>query len=331
LQPFDRLTPRGQVGRLRALARVALEHYDDHDESGDRGEPRVSLLKQTFNTMFRVVDHRGHKTALRVGARDRIHPPETEAVETAWLTALRAESEVVAPLPIANRSGSFMTTVADPAVPEARTCVRFEWARGRRLGETMNATLTRDLGRLAAQLHAHGAAFEGGCGQPILVGNRALGFMLRDLIPRDDPEYGTLLAEALDRCQASIDALWAHPPHPPHILHGDLHRNNVLVWRGRLTPVDFQDLLWGFEIQDVSITVSSFDSYPDPDALAAAFRAGYAELRPWPADDAILLGTLVAARHLSVLNLGYNLRRPGFEGFRAAHARWVRDWMRSSS
>jgi Ser/Thr protein kinase RdoA (MazF antagonist) len=330
LQPFERLTPRGQIGRLRALANRALEQYDDHDQAGDGDPPRVSLLKQTFNTMFRVVDDRGHKTALRVGARERIHPPETEAVETAWLTALRAQSSVVTALPIANREGSFVTTVESPGVPEARTCVRFEWARGHRLGETMDDEGAAAVGRLLAQLHAHGAAFEGGRALPILTGEHALLFVLPDLIPRDDPVYGTVLGEALDRCQAAIDGLWAHPPHPPHILHGDLHPNNILVWRRHLTPVDFQDLLWGFEIQDVSITLMSFEWYPDSDALAAACRAGYEELRPWPVDDASLLGTLIAARHLSVLNLGYNLRRPGFERSVAVHAGWIRDWMRGS-
>jgi Ser/Thr protein kinase RdoA (MazF antagonist) len=330
LQPFDRLTPRGQVGRLRALACVALEHYDDCDESRDGGRPRVSLLKQTFNTLFRVVDDRGRKTALRVGARDRIHPPETEAVETAWLTALRAETGIDAPLPIANREGSFVTTVEAAGVPEARTCVRFEWARGRRLSETMNDAGAEAVGRLLAQLHAHGATFDGGRRQPVLIGDRALGFTLPDLIPRNDPVDGTMLGEALDRCQSAIDALWARPPHPPHILHGDLHPNNVLVWRGHLTPIDFQDLLWGFEIQDVSITTSSFEWYPDSAALAASFRAGYEQLRAWPAEDDALLGTLIAARHLSVLNLGYNLRRPGFERFRTGHAEWIRDWMRAS-
>jgi len=323
MQPFDSLTPRGQIGRLRALARIALAEYP----LGEAGAPRVSLLKQTFNTMFRVVDDRGHKAALRVGARDRIHPPQTESVETAWLTALRAETHIDAPLPMANRSGAYVTTAEMADVPEARTCVLFEWARGRRLSERLTSAHAHAIGRLLAELHEHGAQFQGGRAQPILIGDRALGFVLRDLVPRNDPVYGTTFAEAIDRTQAAIDALWAHPPHPPHILHGDLHPNNILVWRGRLTPVDFQDLLWGFEIQDVSMTIMSFEYHTDPAALAAAFRAGYAQLRPWPASDVALLDTLVAARHLSVLNLGYNVRRPGFDRFLAIHAEWLRAWM----
>lgn len=121
--------------RLARLARVALERYG-------LGDARVSLLKRTFNTLFRVVDRDGNKTAMRVGARERIHTDETEAVEIAWLTALRAETDIEAPLPIVNRSGSFLTAAAAPGVPEPRVCVLFGWVWGRRLGETASPRST---------------------------------------------------------------------------------------------------------------------------------------------------------------------------------------------
>src|SRR5205823_2684110 len=109
--------------------------------------------------------------------------------------------------------------------------VLFEWARGRRLGETMSLDYADATGRLLAALHEHGAQFDGGRVQPILVGDRALSFVVDDLVPRDGPVWGTLLAEAIDRAQTAIDGLWARPPHAPHILHGDLHPNNIMVWR----------------------------------------------------------------------------------------------------
>lgn len=317
---FDSLTARGQTQRLARLARVALEHYG-------LGDARVSLLKRTFNTLFRVVDSDGNKFALRVGASERIHTDETEAVETAWLTAIRAETEIDAPLPIANRSGSFVTAAGAPGVPEPRTCVLFEWARGRPLGEALDLQRTEQAGALLARLHEHGAAFEGGRRQPVIVGDNVISFRLPDRIPRDDTTYGTLFAEAMERAQAVIDALWARPPHPPHILHGDFHPNNILLWRGHLTPLDFQDVLWGFEIQDIAIALMAFEHYPDAADLAAALRSGYERVRTWPADDVDIVNELVAARHLSVLNLGYNFRRPGFERFLAGHGEWLRSWM----
>jgi Ser/Thr protein kinase RdoA (MazF antagonist) len=323
--PFEELSPRGRIGRLRALAANALEQYG-------LGDARVSLLKQTFNTLFRVVDDQGRKTALRVGAAERIHPPETEAVETAWLTALRRDTDIAVPLPMVNDSGAFVTVAAAPGVPETRTCVLFEWARGRRLGEAMSLDNARAAGTLLARLHEHGAHFDGGRPQPILVGDVWSGFDIDDRVPRNDPVYGTLFAEAIERAQGAIDGLWARPPHPPHVLHGDFHTNNIFVWRGRITPLDFQDLLWGFEIQDVAISIMGLEPFGDAaDGFAAAMRAGYEAVRAWPADDPATLSALIAARHLSVLNLGYNLRRPGFDAFVIRHAQWLERWMRDAS
>lgn len=320
MQPFEELRPRGQVGRLRTLARGALVEYG-------LGDAQVSLLKQTFNTLFRVVGRDDRKHALRVGARDRIHTDETEEVETAWLRALRAETGIDAPLPIANRAGTFVTEASAPGVPEARRCVLFEWARGRRLSEVIDVESSARVGALLAHLHEHGAAFEGGRRQPVLTADTVTVFRLPDRIPRADPTYGTLFAEAIERAQAAIDALWAHPPHTPHLLHGDLHPNNILVWRGRLTPIDFQDALWGFEVQDIAITVTALRFRADPEALVTALRSGYERVRPWPADDGVVY-ELTGARDLSQLNLGYNLRRSGFDEYVARHAEWLRAWMK---
>jgi Ser/Thr protein kinase RdoA (MazF antagonist) len=318
--PFDSLTARGRTQRLGALARAALGHYG-------LGDARVSLLKQAFNTTFRVVDSGGAKWALRVGARERIHTDETEAVETAWLTALRADTNIDAPLPIANRSDSYVTSVGVTGVPEPRTCVLFEWSRGRRLGDSLSVERMERAGALLAQLHEHGAAFDGGRRQPVIVGDNVPVFQLPDRIPRDDARYGALFAEAVERAQTVIDELWAHPPHPPHILHGDFHPNNILAWRDRLVPIDFQDALWGFEIHDIAIATMILGYYDDTESLAAALRTGYAAVRPWPADDSEVVNELTGARHLSVLNLGYNLRRPGIEEFIDRHAAWIRNWM----
>jgi len=321
MRAFDELTPRGQAGRLRGLAQVALADCGLEDA-------RVSLLKESFNTLFRV-DAGGRTFALRVGARERIHTDETEAVETAWLHALHAETDIGAPLPIATRGGAFVTNIEVDGVPGPRRCVLFTWARGRRLWDALDTASMTRAGELMARLHEHGARFEGGRRQPVIVGDTVAAFRLPDRIPRHDPTYGTLFAEAVERAQAAIDALWADPPHPPHLLHGDLHPNNLLVWRGRLTPIDFQDLMWGFEVQDITMNVAALERHGDFAALGAALRAGYERVRPWPADDAVV-HELTGARHLSQLNLGYNLRRPGLEQFVERHAQWLRDWMQRS-
>ena len=39
------------------------------------------------------------------------------------------------------------------------------------------------------------------------------------------------------------------------ILHNDLHQWNVRIYRGRLSPIDFEDLMWGWPVQDIATTL----------------------------------------------------------------------------
>jgi aminoglycoside phosphotransferase (APT) family kinase protein len=80
-----------------------------------------------------------------------------------------------------------------------------------------------------------------------------------------------------------VDWLWRNPPHQPRLVHGDPTPQNVIVSPVHgLVPIDFQDTVWGFEIQDLSITVAALRRFSDGDRLADAFRAGFSELRSWP-------------------------------------------------
>ena len=142
------------------------------------------------------------------------------------------------------------------------------------------------------------------------------------------PAYGSVLTEAVARAQEAVDALWRNPPHPPHLLHGDIQTGNVMVERGRVSLIDFQDLIWGFEIQDALIALRGLEHSDDVPALEAAFRNGYETERPWPHADAGTVAALRAARHLNILNFGLNVRGPGLDEFVARHAGPIVDWMR---
>jgi hypothetical protein len=68
---------------------------------------------------------------------------------------------------------------------------------------------------------------------------------------------------------------------------------------------------------------------PDGAERAGAFRAGYAECRPWPDVSPDLFDSLVAARWLHQLNLTLNTADLGkLDGYVAGHAERTRAWMR---
>ncbi len=181
------------------------------------------------------------------------------------------------------------------------------------------------LGRLPARLlHQDAAAWSPPGAGDVLVADRVLYWRLPEKLPAAASQSGsgTLLLDAVARAQSMVDSLWQSPPHRPHLLHGDLTSANVITSPVHgLVPIDFQDAVWGLEVQDLSITVAALRRWPDGDRLTEAFRSGYSECRPWPDASPALFESLVAAQALHQMNLTLNTTDiVGPEGYIANHA-----------
>jgi Ser/Thr protein kinase RdoA (MazF antagonist) len=292
---------------------------------------RVRLAAESFNSVFRVTTASA-VYALRVGAVRQIHPEGTAAVEAAWHRRLRQQG-VWVPGVLPNTDGEFATLVADgQAEPERRVCILFDWVDGRSLRSCLTERRSAALGRLSARLQQDAAAWSPPGAGDVLVADRVLYWRLPEQLSLAGSRFGfgTLFVDALARAQSVLDALWQSPPHPPHLVHGDLSPQNVIVSpRSGLVPIDFQDTVQGFEIQDLSITVAALRRWPDGDRLVDAFRSGYIECRPWPDVSPAVFDSLIAARALHQMNLTLNMADlDGLDGYVAGHAERLRAWMR---
>jgi Ser/Thr protein kinase RdoA (MazF antagonist) len=323
VRAFDELTLRGRVGRLRNVALDALRAYDLEVE-------RCSFVARAFNTVFRIDATNGSTYALRVSPSLRIHADGCEAAEAAWLAALRRDAGLAVPQVIPARDAPVVVWAGAAGVPDARSCVLFEWVRGRPLRERLNADLVRKAGALTAVVHEHGATYLSRPPVGALVADRVLYFRAPPRLEELRAAYGSLLDEAVARAQLALDELWRNPLPPAHLLHGDLQSGNIVVHRNKLVLLDFQDLIWGFEIQDLSIALVALESHGDTGAWSDAFRSGYESVRPWPEADAETVAALRAARHLNILNFGLSLRRTALEAFIARHAAPIVEWMKES-
>jgi Ser/Thr protein kinase RdoA (MazF antagonist) len=195
----------------------------------------------------------------------------------------------------------------------------------------MTAGRSAALGRLSARLQQDGAAWSPPGTGDVLLADRVLYWLLPERLSVAGSRfgYGTLFVDALTRAQSVVDSLWQSPPHPPHLVHGDLSPQNVIVSPlNGLVPIDFQDTVRGFEIQDLSITVAALRRWPNGDRLVDAFRGGYTECRPWPDVSPALIESLIIARALHQMNLTLNMTDiDGLENYVARHAEGVRAWM----
>jgi Ser/Thr protein kinase RdoA (MazF antagonist) len=305
---------------LDALAVAALREYDLEIE-------RCSFAARSFNTVFRVDATDGSSYALRVSPSLRIHADGCEVTEAAWLAALLRDVGLAVPQVIPARDGSVLVWASQAGVPEARSCVLFEWVSGQRLRERLGADLVRRFGEVTAVVHEHAAGYLTEPPAGVLVADRVLYFRAPPRLGELRPAYGSLLDDAVSRAQQALDELWHNPPHRAHLLHGDLQSGNVMVSRNSVTLIDFQDLIWGFDVQDVSMALLALEQHGDTGSWSEAFRGGYEAVRPWPDADPATLAALRAARHLNILNYGMSVDGPDTEAFIARHAAAIREWM----
>ena len=305
------------------MALQALRSYDVAPR-------RVRLAAESFNSIFRVTTASA-VYALRVGSALQIHPEGTPAVEAAWHRRLREQGVCVRDV-LANADGELATLVMDGRAGHgSRVCVLFEWVAGRSLRTCMTGRRSAALGRLSARLQREAVTWSPSGAGDVLAADRVLYWRLPERLSAAGSRFGfgTLFLDAMARAQPVVDSLWRSPPHPPRLVHGDLTPANVIVSpRSGLVPIDFQDTVRGFEVQDLSITVAALRRWPNGDRLVDAFRSGYGECRPWPDVSPDLFESLIVARALNQMNLTLNMTGiDGLESYVAGHGARVRAWM----
>jgi Ser/Thr protein kinase RdoA (MazF antagonist) len=325
-RPFDELTPVGRRRRLSRLAGDVLQR-----EHGVRPVALHAVAGHWFNTVFRVDEQDGSRSALRVGDAHRIHVEGVEEVEVAWLDALAADlPTVVAARVLRTPDGRPWTTAERADVTGARVCTRFTWARGRRLSDRLDERGMRAGGRILAELHEHAAGYRLPFALPAgLRADRVAYFGDTSRILAYRARDSVAFNEAIARVQERIDLLWTSPPHSPHLLHGDLGAHNLMRWHDQVRVLDFQDLQFGFDVQDLGIALADM-TWHEAD-LIEPFMRGYADVRPLPDLSPDLVAALRVGRSLNMINLGLNLRRPRLERFLELHERVVMEWMRPAS
>lgn len=317
------MSDRGQTTRLRRLVDHTLR--DDYRVL-TQGLSLVST--HSFNHIFRVdTSYDDGRYAARVGAPLRVHHDGVEELEASWLSALSIAAIPVATM-IPDIAGRHVVSAESTLVSGVRPVSVFTWATGRTVRDRLTIDVMTKLGEMLAALHDHAAGWRPDVDVPNgLVADRVVYFLDDTLLAAHQSSQGSLYREAIDRAQRAIDELWLHPPHAPHLLHGDFGPHNVLRHRSVFTAIDFQDLQFGFDVQDVGLTISDLRRNNVEPALVDALRRGYSSIRPWPHSDEQLMGALSAARSLNMLNLGLNLRRPGFTEFFDRHTQLIRRWM----
>lgn len=298
MKPYTSLTVRGQARRLRRLALSALEQYD-------LPATRVRLITNDFNGIFMVYTAAGERYVLRVTLPEG-HDRDAVYAEMAWLDALSRETNLSVPRPLAARNGDLFVQAGCESVPEPRFCAIFHWLPGVNLGDRLAPDNVCKMGELSARLHAHAATFQPPSGLHTLRFDKVFPFP-EPIVLFDDayqsffpPGRRAVFEQAIAWVQEAIERLQASGE-PMRLIHDDLHQQNVLVHRGVLSPIDFEDTMWGWPVQDIAATLYYFPASGFQE-LRAAFQQGYTRRSPWPERYPGEIDAFIAARAVGLSN-----------------------------
>ena len=301
---LEQLHRRTQIGRMRQLAEVALAAYD-------LPQARLTLLAHLFNTTFRVDTITRQRYVLRI---HRAGTPTVESVgaEMAWLAALRRDTSLEVPAPIATRDGSFLTVASTPGVLRPHICVLFRWLPGRRLRCGVTPRHMKHVGALMAHLQNHATQWgpppefaRGRVDYPI----EAARWLANPFAPEVVASIQTLVAStlsgaeaeqvvaALGRIRAAEDAL-GQGPDAFGLIHTDLHFGNLLFGRDTVRVIDFDDCGFGPLLYDLAVMLSYILDWADYHVLRAGLLAGYCQVRALPVEHESYLDTFIALRRV---------------------------------
>ena len=313
MKSFSQLTQRGQHRRLKTLGQTALRHY------GLTGA-KLTFIADSGNTVFRVDDPTGSYAL-------RIHPPGRSmaaiADELTWLAALRRETPLVVPTPLATVDGALVQTIATPGIPEGRQVVLFCWVPGQIVGANYDAALIERLGALMAQLHNHAdtfrlpAANERDRTDWVGMGDWYAHVPQAQAILT--PAEQALCAEAARQVAGVIAQVDLNQNFG--LIHSDLHFHNCVNDHGQLGILDFDDCQFAPYSYDLAITLTYFDDVPDALRLRQAFLNGYQQARPLP-DHTAVIDAFMVERGLRIIR--WVLHWPTIDHLSAGRARIAR-------
>lgn len=288
MKPYEQLTFRGKLRRLRGLAEDALRQFGVT-------AVRLKLIGYDTNLMYRVWSEAGQQYALRI-ADPKWRSAETAVSEVMWLDALARDTDIPVPRIRRTPAGEAIVFPQAAGAPSDRHALLMGWLPGVLLGKRLTVPNITKMGELFGKLHLHGAnwrppnGFTGRHFDQMLSRGEPNMLFAESSLAAYDAHTEVLLRQMNDHVAQTYAAL---DTADLRVIHCDLWHDNIKIHWGQLCPFDFEDTIWGFRLHDMAMAL--LDLYEDvgnPEQYArllAAFRTGYEALLPWPEGEMVLL------------------------------------------
>ncbi len=300
----EQLSRLAQIRRMRRLAQAAVAEYD-------LPPVRLTLMVHRFNTTFRVDTGDGERYVLRI---HRAGTPTVETVwsELEWLAAIRRDTALEVPIPIATRSGDLLTVAHVPGVVAPHICVLLGWLPGKQIKRGLTPGHLERVGELMAHLQNHGAQWE----RPQGFVRGRVDYPVKSAQWEDDPLAPHVLAgihalvgESLSEAEAAkvtsilvgvraVEQELGKGPEVFGLIHADLHYFNLLFGGGVVRAIDFDDCGFGYVLYDFAVMLNELLDRADYASLRAGLLRGYRRVRPLSTELEARIDSFIALRQV---------------------------------
>ena len=266
---------------------------------------RARLVNHSENQTFRIdtPDHGSYSLRLH---RTGYQSAASIESELAWLTALRRDTTLLIPQPIAGNDGKLLQGFATPD-GEPRLAVLFRHIPGREPTPDSNLEdLFGILGTYAAIMHKHAIAWERPSGFERQIWQAAT------ILDADGPWGDWRIAPGVNSDNRPIldrldSTLWLRlseygtPPDRYGLIHADMRLGNLLVEGNKVTLIDFDDCGFCWFTYDFAAAISFHETNPAVPALKSAWLDGYQSIRPLFEADIAAIDSMIMLRRIALL------------------------------
>ena len=294
------LGSRSRRRLLRKLAEKAVADFNLH-------KPRLRYLAEHTSVLFSVTDSHGRQYVLKIANPEDYSEKELLG-GLSWLECLHELSAFPATKPLRTVSGSLCTTVTQcPDNGLTRKCMLFTWVPGVGLYHRLSKPNAYKWGRLLALMHQQSQKIKTSAltrqlprYDKVFHWDEQVLLLEKDneLLPAKRTE---VFRKAISRVSFAIKDLFKSG-NSPIVLHGDLHPDNLKVFKGELYALDFADCMWGFPIQDLSIALTYIRERQNYRRLRTAFEEGYKSIQNWPEEKPGQIETFFMGRLIVIAN-----------------------------
>ncbi|MCX6048492.1 MAG: phosphotransferase [Chloroflexi bacterium] len=275
----------------------------------------VYPLRSYNNFVYRVESADKQRFSLRICGFPTMKRRSMED-EMLWLHFVAQRNPRLAPRPIANNQGEWVTAI--PTLEGERLCSLFAWVEGSELRNTVTPADLHKVGRCVAALHNVAREFpfpdasndfrsDYRYDQSLMHDHRGWIGQHRDTI---GPAHVELLVRAVDYVLAAMDRIDMTPANYG-MIHADLSFGNLLVDEEEIYLIDFEQLGRGHYLYDFAVLWSELHAAVGDFAAGwQSFVAGYGEVAELPFRHQAELNPFIIATQLNHLDWVYNTDNP---------------------